>query len=300
MAGRNHIPREAFDHWRGYQPEWPVARGPLPRSHPHPALLEEELEMRHVELCQLLGDNRRLVEDRIALERELGSANEEIPHMNLAIANIHGQQEVQSRELIGHCMKLEAGLRATEPLKKEVVQLRAEIQRLNSLRQDSSGQVQTLKQDLAKFQADNHQIPLLRAEISGLGQELLQARSPIDYEKNAHFELMEQRQSIEKNLVSMAHDLEKLRSERAHSDGRAWGAGGTYGMKFSSSDTSFPTPYGDGYGILPGAADKGILYGSGAHSWSCLLLHNSGKGLEHVFHEFVGTISCFLQDPPGR
>ncbi|KAL2534087.1 Protein FLX-like 3 [Abeliophyllum distichum] len=271
MAGRNRMPHEAFDHRRGYPLEGPVARRPLPRSmHPHPALLEEELEMRHVELRQLLGQNRRLVEDRIALERELGAAKEEIRQMNLAIADIHGQQEVQSRELIERGMKLEADLRATEPLKKEVMQLRAEIRRLNTLRQDLSGQVQTLRQDLAKLQADNQQIPLLRADIDGMGRELLHARSAIDYEKYAHIELMEQRQAIEKNLLSMAREVEKLRSELTNSDGRAWGAGGSYEMKSSSSDASFPTPYGDGYGIPPDASDKGILYGSGSASWGGL------------------------------
>ncbi|CAI9766127.1 unnamed protein product [Fraxinus pennsylvanica] len=271
MAGRNRIPHEAFDHRRGFPSEVLVARGPLPRSmHPHPALLEEELEMRHVELHQLLGENRRLVVDRIALERELGAAKEEIRHMNLVIADIRGQQEVQSRELIERVMKLEADLRATEPLKKDFMQLRTEFQRLNSLRQDLSGQVQTLKQDLAKLQADNQQIPLLRAEIDGLGQEILHARSAIDYEKNAHIELMDQRQALEKNLVSMAREAENLRSEIASSDGRAWGAGGPYGKKFSSSDASFPMHYSDGYGIHPGAADKGILYGSGSASWGGL------------------------------
>ncbi|KAL0397007.1 UNVERIFIED_CONTAM: protein FLX-like 3 [Sesamum calycinum] len=211
------------------------------------------------------GDNRRLVEDRLALERELTAANEELRRMNLAISDIHSEQELQTRELIERGLKLESDLHAMEPLKAEAAYLQNEIQRLSAIRQDLSRQVQTLNQDLAKLQDDNLQIPVLRAEIDGLHQELLRARPAIDYEKNAKIELTEQRQVMEKNLVSMAREVEKLRSELASS--RAWSAGGPYGMRFSNPDASFPPPYGDGYGIPQGAIDKGTPYGPSSGSW---------------------------------
>lgn len=271
MAGRNRIPSDAFDNRRGYPPEGPLFRGPMPHPvPPHPAMLEDELQMQHVEIRRLLGENRRLVEDRMALQRELGAAKEELHHMNLAIADIRGEQEMHSRELIERGLKLEADLRATEPLKNEAVQLRAEVQKLNTIRQDLAGQVQNLTQDLAKLKADNQQIPLLRADTDGLHQELMRARNAIDYEKKANIELMEQRQAMEKNLVSMAREVEKLRAELANTDGRPWVSGGPYGMKFSSPEGRFPAPYGDGYGVHLGAADKGPLYGPGSASWGGL------------------------------
>ncbi|KAI8019885.1 Protein FLX-like 3 [Camellia lanceoleosa] len=271
MAGRNRIPSDAFDNRRGYPLEGPLFRGPMPHPvPPHPAMLEEELQMQHVEIRRLLGENRRLVEDRMALQRELGAAKEELHHMNLAIADIRGEQEMHSRELIERGLKLEADLRAAEPLKNEAVQLRAEVQKLNTIRQDLAGQVQNLTQDLAKLKADNQQIPLLRADIDGLHQELMRARNAIDYEKKANIELMEQRQAMEKNLVSMAREVEKLRAELANTDGRPWVSGGPYGMKFSSPEGGFPAPYGDGYGVHLGAADKRPLYGPGSASWGGL------------------------------
>lgn len=266
MAGRNRIPREAFDSRRGYPADGHVARGPMPRPMPHPALLEEELDIQHVEIRRLLGENRRLVEDRIALQRELGAAKEEIHRMNLAIGDIQADHEIRSRELIERGLKLEGDLRATESLKNEAKQLRAELQRLNIIKQDLSGQVQTLTIDLAKQQADNQQIPHLRAEIDGLHQELLRARSAIDYENKAKVELMDQRQAMETNLVTMAREVEKLRAELPKSDGRAWAAGGSYGMRYGRHDASFPAPYGEGYGVHMGAADKGPLYGAASAS----------------------------------
>ncbi|GAB4842454.1 hypothetical protein Ancab_012427 [Ancistrocladus abbreviatus] len=268
MAGRNRISRDAFNDRRGYPPEGPIIRGPIPRPPPpHPALLEEELELQHAELRRLLGENRRLVEDRVALQRELGAAKEEIHRMSLAIADIRVDQDMRSRELIEKGLKLEADLRATEPLKNEVIQLRAEVQKMNKLRQELSAEIQALKKDVTKLQAENQQIPLLKAEIDGLHQELLHARTTIDYEKKANIELMEQRQAMEKNLVSMAREVEKLRAELSSAD-RPWGAGGSYGMmKFNSPDGGYPAPYGDPYGTRLGAADKAPLYGSGSAGW---------------------------------
>ncbi|KAL6996347.1 hypothetical protein U1Q18_006478 [Sarracenia purpurea var. burkii] len=268
MAGRNHVPRDAFEHRHGYPPGH-LIRGPLPR----PAMLEEELEMRHVEIRRLLGENRRLVEDRMGLQRELGAAREDLHRMNLTVADIQAEQQMHSRELIERVLKLEADLRATEPLKNEAMQLRSEVQNLEAIRQDLRGQVQNLSQDLAKLQADNQQVPLLRAEFDGVHQELMRARTAIDFEKKANIELMEQRQGMEKNLVSMAREVEKLRAEFANADGRPRAAGGPYGMKFSNSEAGFPAPYGDGYGAHLGAADKGPLYGSGSASWGGLEKH---------------------------
>ncbi|XP_017978676.1 PREDICTED: protein FLX-like 3 [Theobroma cacao] len=267
MAGRNRIPREAFNDRRGFPPERPFLRGPpLPQPPPHPVLLEEELEMQHAEIRRLLTDNRRLVEDRMAMQQELGAAKEEIHRLNLVIGEIRVEQEVHSRELIEKGLKLEADIRATEPLKKEAVQLRTEVQKLKNVRQELTGQVQTLKQDVARLQVDNQQIPILRAEIDGLHQELMHARTAIDYEKKANIELMEQRQAMEKNMVSMAREVEKLRAELASVDGRPWAAGGPYGMKFNSSEGAFPAPY-EGYGVHLGVADKGPFYGPGPAAW---------------------------------
>ncbi|KAJ1411166.1 hypothetical protein SESBI_21412 [Sesbania bispinosa] len=272
MAGRHRVHREPMSARRGYPPEGPYARGPPPMPRPpippHPALLEEELEVQHAEMRRLVADNRRLLDDRMALQRDLAAAKEELHRMNLAIGDIRAEHEMHSRELVDKGIKMEADLRASEPLKNEVIQLRAEVQKLNNIKQDLAGKVQTLTQDVARLQAENQQIPSMRAEIDGLHQELMRARTMVDYEKKANIEFMEQRQSMEKNLVSMAREVEKLRAELSSFDGRHWGAGGPYGTKFGSPDGGFPVPapYPDGYGVHLGAAEKAPLYGAGAAS----------------------------------
>ncbi|WOH10817.1 hypothetical protein DCAR_0730290 [Daucus carota subsp. sativus] len=277
MASRNRVPREALDNRRGYHPYHPqghVGRGPLP---PHPALLEEELEIQHLEIRRLFGENRRMVDDRIAMQQELGAAKEELSRMNFVISEIRADQERHSRELIERGQKLEAELHATEPLKNEAAQLRSEVKKLNSVNQNLSVQVKTLTKDLEKLQKDNQQIPLLRAEVDGLHQELMRARTAFDYEKKANIELMEQRQAMEKNLVSMAREVEKLRAEHPNADVRPWAAGGKYGMNVNTSEGGFHAPFGDGYRVHMGAVEKSPLYGSRSGSGS---VPGSWGGLE--------------------
>ncbi|KAK7261726.1 hypothetical protein RIF29_28044 [Crotalaria pallida] len=280
MASRHHhrVHREPLNSRRGggggYPAEGPYARPlpppPVPRAHvlpPHPAvLLEEEIDLQRAEMRRLVADNRRLLDDRVALQRDLAAAKEDLHRMNRAIGDMRADHEAHSRELIDKGLKLEADLKATEPLKSEVLQLRAEVKKLSSVKQDLAEKVQTLTQDVTRLQADNQQISLLKSEIDGLQRELMRARTLVDYEKKANIEFMEQRQSMEKNLVSMAREVEKLRAELASTDGRHWGAGGPYGTQFGSSEGGFSAPYAEGYGVHLGAAEKAPLYGAGATS----------------------------------
>lgn len=203
----------------------------------------------------------------MAFQQELTAVKEEIHRMNLIIADTRAEKDAHSRELIEKGLKLEADLRAAEPLRNEVILLHAEVQKLNTMRQDLTGQVQTLTQDLKRAQAEHQQIPGLRSEVDSLRQELMRARTAIEYEQKGNTELLEQRQAMEKNLVSMAREVEKLRADLANSEGRSWGVGGAYGMKHGSPDAPFVPSYGEGYNIHQGGSDKAALYSAGSGIW---------------------------------
>lgn len=235
-------------------PEEPFVRGPIPHP-PFPAQYEEH------EIQRLLADHHALAEDRAAMQHELMAVNEEIRHLNMVMADIHANGEAYCRELIEKGLRLEADLRATEPLRAKVVQLQAEVQKLNIIREDLVGQVQTLQQELTKEKTDNTQIPGLKNEIDGLRQEIMRARTAFEYEKKGNLELMEQRQGMEKSLVSMVHEIEKLRADLASIDGSQWGSGGAYAMQLGSSEGPFPSLFGDDYNRHSGIAGKAPMYG---------------------------------------
>lgn len=260
------MPRQPLDSsWRTHA-EGPYARAaPVPRQ-PHPSLLEE-LDMQQHEIHRLLTDNRRLADDRMVFQQELAAVKEEFHRRNMAMTDLRAEKEAHIRELIEKGMKLEADLKALEPLRDDVIQLRAEVKKLNATRQELVGQIQNLMQELTKTRTDNNQIPVMRAEIDNIKQELSRARAAYEYEKKGNAELLEQRQAMEKNMISMAREIEKLRVNFPNTEGRSYTGGAAYGMKMASPDASFPS-YGDGYGMYSGISEKGPSYGAPSGSWA--------------------------------
>ncbi|XP_068655492.1 protein FLX-like 1 [Aristolochia californica] len=243
---------------------------------PHPAFIEERLAAQHHELQALLVDNQRLAATHVALKQEFASAQNELQHMTHVAGSMHAEKDMQLRELYDKSVKMEADLQATESLRAELMQVRADIQKLSASRQDLSNQVQALTQDLTRANAELQQAPALKMEIDAMKQELQRARAAIEYEKKAHAENYEQGQAMEKNLISMAREVEKLRAEIANAEKRARAAaaagnpGGAYGGNYSNADAGYAAnPYSVGYAMNPvqGGADPGPQYGTTHNAW---------------------------------
>lgn len=211
--------------------------GPLPI---HPAALEEELEMQHREIRRTISENRLVIDDNTLLQRELAAAKDEIHRLGQVIPKLQVEKEAQAMELIERGLKLEADLRASEPLRVEVMQLRAEVQKLNALRQDLSTKIQRLTQDNTRVQAENQQLTSMRGDVNHMRKDLLEARRAYEYAKKANEKEVEQKQATEENLISMAREIEKLRVEQLNTERRTRGlGGGGYGMLNRSREMRF-------------------------------------------------------------
>ena len=92
-------------------------------------------------------------------------------------------------------MKLEADLRlhAAELLRIEVIQLRANAQKLNASHQDLSVQVQGHTQDVARLQAENQQLIATRADIDRMRKEPIEAPRAFEYEKKENEKQLEKK-----------------------------------------------------------------------------------------------------------
>lgn len=71
---------------------------------------------------------------------------------------------------------MEADLHAVDAMRTELIQVRGDIQKLNVVRQELTGQVQMLTQELSKATDDVQQAPAIKAEIEYMKQELQKAR----------------------------------------------------------------------------------------------------------------------------
>ncbi|KAI5001492.1 hypothetical protein ZWY2020_026142 [Hordeum vulgare] len=135
------------------------------------------------EIRRIRDDNQQLVDDIVGLRQAMSRLKEDLHSTSQVIPKLRAEKELESRELTQRNLKLEAELRSLEPLRQDALQLRSEAGSLESLRQELTA------------------------------KELIRARAAIDYEKNAKPELMAQVQTVEKDLVSMAQESEKLRAE---------------------------------------------------------------------------------------
>lgn len=73
-------------------------------------------------------------------------------------------------------MKLESELRMAEAMRAELMQAHGDIQKLNSVRQELTEQVQVLSQEATRATADLQQAPLLKAEVEHMKQEVQRVR----------------------------------------------------------------------------------------------------------------------------
>ncbi|XP_021843482.1 protein FLX-like 3 [Spinacia oleracea] len=231
MAGRNRMPRYPVNpHGFRGAPRPFFNRGPGPL--PIPVAVEEEIEIQHRENQKIAAENRHLLDENAILERDLNGAKNEIHRLDQLINNLRADHDVTSRGLIERGLKMEADLRAAEPRREELMRLRAEVQKLTVQKQDFTGQIHGLTQDISRLRSENKQLSALRADVDGIRKELAEARRALEYEKKSNVEQVQQKENMERNLMSMAREIEKLRAEQLSMDrrGHQLGGGSSYSM----------------------------------------------------------------------
>lgn len=240
-----------------------------------PEIMEQKLAAQHVEMRRLGTENQRLAATHGTLRQELAAAQHELQILHAQIGAITSEREQQMRNLMDKISKMEAELKAAEPVKVELQQAHAEAQNLVLAREELMSKVHQLNQDLQRAHVDVQQIPALAAELESLRQEYQHCRATFDYEKKFYNDHLESLQVMEKNYMIMATEMEKLRAElmnAANVDRRTVGQyGGTTGNNENdaSGHPVGQNAYEDGYGIhqrhgpLPSAV-TGANAGAGA------------------------------------
>jgi DNA repair exonuclease SbcCD ATPase subunit len=251
-GGRGHPPHPSLlEDYR--ESQLGLGHRPL---HLHPAaVIEERLAVQHGEIQGLLGDNQRFAATHVALKQELEAAQHELQRMAHFKDSLRADTEVRMRELYEKAGKLEAELRGAEAARAELQQIHGDVKELTAVRQDLSGQVQAMTQDLTRMTADLKQMPALRADVDAMKQELQRARAAIEYEKKGFTENYEHGQVMEKKLIAMAREMEKLRAEIANAEKRsrataAGNPGQGYNANYGNAETGYAgNPYPAYYGM---------------------------------------------------
>ncbi|CAL5376458.1 unnamed protein product [Camellia sinensis] len=273
MAGRRQIP-STFE-GRSVQAPGMMRHGPFPGlgpagHHPMESLppaehLENKMAVQVAEMERLAGENHRLAATQVAMRQDLAVAQQEIQRVRAHIRSIQTEADIQIRVLLDKIAKMEVDIRDGESVKKDLHLAHMEAQSLVTARQDLTVQIQQATKELDKAHADLKKLPEMHGELDSLRQEHQRLRqcTTFEYEKGLNMEKVEQMQAMEKNMMGMAREVEKLRAEVLNAEKRAR-APNPYGGPYMHPDPIYPPPvhgggaYVDSYGRPHGHMGVGV------------------------------------------
>jgi len=156
-----------------------MRHGPFPGAGPHrpleplplPELLENKVASQAAEIERLLRENQRLAGTHAAMRQEIGANQQEMQRIKSHIGSIRTESDIQIRGLLEKIRKMEDDIHAGEMVKKELQQAHKEAQTLIIRRQELTGEIQLLTEELQKASGNNKRLPELIAELDGLRQE---------------------------------------------------------------------------------------------------------------------------------
>ncbi|XP_062218441.1 protein FLX-like 2 [Phragmites australis] len=222
--GQGPVPPHGMMHQEVRDPYGPAMHpllghgpGPFPYDMLPPLLplevLEQKLVAQHGEMQKLAVENDRLAASHGLLRKELAAAQQELQRLQAQGDAAKAAEEQEMRGLLDKVGKMEADLKACDPMKVELQQAHAEVQNLVAVRQNMVVNVQKLSKDLQRNLGEAQQLPALMAERDAARQDYQHLRATYEYERKLRVDHSESLQTMKKNYDSMVTELEKLRTE---------------------------------------------------------------------------------------
>lgn len=230
-----------------------MRHGPFPGSdsavgHKSLELLEDKLAVQTSDIEKLARENHKLATAHVNLRQELVAAEKEIQTVRAHIRSIQTESDIQMRVLLDKIAKMEASIEVGEGLKKDLQQAHMEAQGLVKDKQELTFQIQQATQELHKTESDIKNLPNLHAELDDLRKEHQRLRATFEHEKGRNMEQVEQMKATEMNLIALAREVERLRTEVLNTEKRTY-VPNAYGGTYVNLDTSYPPhmPVANGY-----------------------------------------------------
>ncbi|KAH1066708.1 hypothetical protein J1N35_031695 [Gossypium stocksii] len=290
MAGRNHLtPPSSLTR--------SVTERHIIHQHHH---LEDRIAIQHREIQTLLLDNQRLAAAHVALKQDLALAQQEIRHLTAASANVKSERDAEVREVYERSLKMDAEARAVDAMTTELACVRADVKKFMADNKELTAELEAVNDELAKARTDVKQVPVLMADMEAVRKEIHKGRTAIELEKKTRASNLEQRQILEKNMVLVARELEKLKAqlELANAEKRAREAAApttatanpisTYTGNYGNIDAK----YGGSYSMpQAGVACPQFVTGTGTGTMPPITLEGQGSHTPKVNQTGLQSVS---------
>ncbi|KAK4278528.1 hypothetical protein QN277_016364 [Acacia crassicarpa] len=251
-------------------------RPPSPPS--SPSALQDRIAAKNREIQSLLLDNQRMAATHVALKQELNATQQDIRLLSSAAAEVKVQRDIEVRGIYEKSLKMDAEVRAIEAMSSDLVQVRADIQELIEARKDLASHLQAIESELARVREEANQVPTIKADIETMRHEIQRGRNAIEYEKKTHATNLEHRQTMDKNIIIMTREVEKLRVELSNAEKRARATAAASAVTAMNPSLGYPPnydspemgyggfAYSDSYGMhqIQGGANAHPQYAPGA------------------------------------
>ncbi|MQL91307.1 hypothetical protein Taro_023917 [Colocasia esculenta] len=238
MATRGNVPAPGMMKHGPFPAFGPVHHQSL-EPVPLPDLLEKKVTGQAVEMDKLARENQRLAATHVTLRQELIISQLEMQKLHSRVSDEKMESDIQFRGLCEKIAKLEADVKAGESLKRELQKTHVEVQSLVAARQELISQMQEVTEELQKAHADIKQLPKLHAELDDLRQEHQRLRGIFEREKGLNIEQVRHMHVMEKNMISVAREVEKLRADVLNSE-KITQAPGPYDSDRGSANPAYP------------------------------------------------------------
>lgn len=225
----------------------------LRRAPPPVAVLEERIAVQHREIQALLIDNQRLAATHVALKQELAMADQEGTQLAAAANKIREERELEVKEVFERSLKLEAEARAIDALNAELAQVRADVPRLTESKIELTAQLKAIEAELERAKLEAREVPAIRAEMDAMHQELQKGRAAIEFEKKTQAANLEHRRAMERNMMTMQREIDRLMAELANAEKRA---------RAAAAAAANPSP---GSGYMGSYGSPNMVYGGGSY-----------------------------------
>ncbi|KAB2081157.1 hypothetical protein ERO13_A05G108400v2 [Gossypium hirsutum] len=292
MAGRNHLtPPSSLTR--------SVTERHIIHQHHH---LEDRIAIQHREIQTLLLDNQRLAAAHVALKQDLALAQQEIRHLTAASANVKSERDAEVREVYERSLKMDAEARAVDAMTAELACVRADVKKFMADNKELTAELEAVNDELAKARMEVKQVPVLMADMEAVRKEIHKGRTAIELEKKTRASNLEQRKILEKNMVLVARELEKLQAQLglANAEKRAREAAApttatatanpipTYNGNYGNIDAK----YGGSYSMpQAGATCPQSVPGAGAGTMPPVTLEGQGSHTPNVNQTGLQSVS---------